>query len=312
MGKAAIQEKKPAPDKLEIFGYSPMVLGALIFTTLSWGSSFAIAKYAMTSLQPINLAALRFLIGGLMFLPILVYWQRRENIKISREDWPKLGGLAILGVAFYFYIQYTGLSLTTASNASLIIATSPIFVGVLAAYSLGETLTFKKIAGIALAFIGVIGVVANGTLSSLFDRAYLMGNLLMLFNSFCWAIFTIGSKKMIQKYSAIIVTGYITLMGGLMLVPISLYRGVLHEAAGINGAGWAAVLFLAVFCSVGGYLGWQYALSQVDATKTAIFLYLQPLVTVVVALGLLGEQLTVFTLLGGGLILYGVALSAKG
>lgn len=265
----------------------------------------------MAEIKPINLASLRFIIAGIIFVPLIYRSQKKLQLQIETSDWPKLLLLAFLGVTSYFWVQYTGLSLTTATNASLILATAPIFVAILASWQLGEKLSREKTAGIILAFIGVIGVVANGSLASLFDSKYLAGNLLMLFNAMCWATFTITSKKMTVKYSPLIVTGYITMLGGLMFVPIGMLNGVLDQVTTISGIGWLVIMFLAIFCSIGGYLGWQYALSKVEATKTAIFLYLQPLVTVLVAILLLGEKLTGLTVLGGALILSGVTMTMK-
>lgn len=300
-----ILEKEPK----KILGYQPTVLLALSFTTIMWGSSFAVAKLALAQMAPLSLATLRFLVAGIFFVLVLYFVPEK---KIAKEDWLQLTFLSFIGVASYFYVQYTGVSLTTASNASLMIATAPIFTAIFSVWLLKEKFSWLKGVGVLVSFLGVFLVISNGKISTLFNSGYFLGNIVLIFNASCWAIFSILGKRMMRKYKPLVVTAYLNIIGGILLVPFGVGSGLLEQAPKVDFIGWWAVIFLALFCSVGGYFAWYYALSKTDATKTAVFIYIQPLVTVVVASILLGEQITLFTICGTVLILSGVYLTSRG
>ncbi|HHY92680.1 MAG TPA: DMT family transporter [Firmicutes bacterium] len=290
------------------------VVLALLFVITVWGGSFPVAKLALAEISPINLATLRFTLASLLFLPVMGLSLRRTGAKLPRpagRDLLQLHLLALLGVTTYFMVQYTAVSLTTASNAGLLIAVSPLFVALFAALFLGERLTPAKIAGIGVAMGGVAAVISRGTFRFSFGSAHLAGDLLMILNALCWALFSILGKRMMQRYSPLVTTFYITLFGTLWFYPVALPLGVLPAALRLSPAGWWAVAFLGAFCSVGGYYFWYWGLSQVEASRVAVFQYLQPLVSFALSALLLGEEANLATLGGGLLIITGVVLATR-
>lgn len=296
---------------------SPMplkVVLALLFVITVWGGSFPVAKLALAEISPINLATLRFTLASLLFLPLMGLGLRRTGERLPRptgRDFIMFNILALLGVTTYFMVQYTAVSLTTASNAGILIGIAPLFVALLSALWLGERLTARKIAGIAVAMGGVAAVISRGTFRFSFGSAGLAGDLLMVLNAFCWALFSILGKQMMRRYSPLITTFYITLLGTLWFYPAALPLGVLPAAARLTAGGWLAVAFLGAFCSVGGYYFWYWGLSQVEASRVAVFQYLQPLVSFALSALMLGEQVNLATLGGGLFIIAGVVLVTR-
>ncbi|WP_366923578.1 DMT family transporter [Metallumcola ferriviriculae] len=290
-------------------GPGPLVWAALLFTVFSWGSSFAVAKYAMNQLTPISLATLRFLLASVFFMPLLASGGRWKQV--DAKDVPKMVGLAFLGITSYFWVQYAGVSRTTATNASLLITTAPVFVTILSAVIYREKITLKVFLGIAIAFSGSTLIITGGKSLSLLNHQYLIGNGLMVFNAFCWALFTIAGKQLMKKYDPVLLTGYITIVGTALFIPLAVRDGLPGQLSGIGVDGWAAIVFLGVFCSVGGYLGWNYALSKLSTSTTAVFLYIQPLITALMAALLLNERITFIIILGGILIVYGVLILTR-
>lgn len=290
--------------------YTPGLVIVLLVTTFFWGSSFAAAKYALAELAPLSLAALRFIISALLYGGVFLAVPSLR-VKIARSDWWKLIGLSMLGVTLYFWVQYTGVAMTTATNASLIIATSPLSVAILSALFFGERLTPPKALGIAISYTGVILVVTQGSLSALWDTRYLLGNLIMIFNSFCWALFTVLGGRMAGKYPPFAVSAWIGIIGAIGLLPLGISAGLLQQLPQVTWSGCLAVLFLATFCTVIGYGGWYYALARLDASRTAVFQYLQPLYTMILASFLLGEVITWHIILGGALIIAGLVIASR-
>lgn len=291
------------------------VVLALLCVITFWGGSFPVAKLALREIMPINLATLRFTVASLLFIPTLWVSARLRGEKgfphPAGRDALKINGLALLGVTSYFVIQYTAVSLTTASNAGLLIALSPLFVALLSALWLREPLTREKLAGIAVAMFGVAAVISRGTFRFSFGSGNLAGDLLMVLNALEWALFSILGKQIMQRYSPLVTIAYITLFGTLWFYPLAFPLGVLGQAARLSAAGWLAVAFLGVFCSVGGYFLWYWALSQVEASRVAVFQYLQPLITFFLSALLLGEQVSLSSLGGGLLIIAGVVLVTR-
>ena len=290
--------------------YTPGLVIILLVTTLFWGSSFAAAKYALAELAPLSLASLRFAISAVLYALVFLVLPK-TRAKIARKDWPGLIGLAFLGVTLHFWVQYTAVAMTTATNASLIIATSPLAVAVIASLLYKERLTRNKALGIIISYAGVILVVTKGSLGSLWAPGYLLGNGIMVFNACCWALFTVLGGRMASKYPPFAIAAWIGIIGAIGLLPLGLQAGVLTQLPKVTWDGWVAVLFLATFCTVIGYAGWYYALARLDASRTAVFQYLQPLYTMILASFLLGEVITWHIILGGALIIAGLLTASR-
>jgi drug/metabolite transporter (DMT)-like permease len=133
-----------------------------------------------------------------------------------------------------------------------------------------------------------------------------VGDFLILVSAPNWAIFSVLSRRGLKKYPATLMMFYVMVFGWLFSSVWVLAQGGLNQIGLIPWDGWAGIAFLGVFCSGLAYIFWYDALQSLPVAQTGAFLYLEPVVTVIVAAFILAERLTVFTLLGGGLILAGV------
>jgi drug/metabolite transporter (DMT)-like permease len=127
-----------------------------------------------------------------------------------------------------------------------------------------------------------------------------------------WAIYTVIGQSTIRALGSLRATAGAMLFGWLMLVPFFVARHGWTELATVPPSGWGAILFLGLGCSGLAYWFWYSALARVETSRVAVFLYLEPLVTVAAAIPLLGETLAMSTIVGGSLVLAGVALVQKG
>jgi drug/metabolite transporter (DMT)-like permease len=276
-----------------------------------WGSSFVVVKIALDEgLTPVAIATFRFLIAAGLFLATLLFKKNIERdyrLLVEKKDVPTLLFLALTGVTFFFTIQYTGIKMAGSSIAAIFVCLlSPIFISVLSARMFEEHLMKKQILGIGLAAAGAFVVITGGTLSFPGDREFFLGSLILLSTPVLWAAYSLLGKKIMEKYNPFLVVAYITVLGGLCLIPFSLVENSLHQILTMSLYGWLTILFLSVTCSLLGYYIWFYVLKKVEAAVTSSFLFAEPLVTVLFAVTFVGEELSLSILAGGLLIFIGV------
>ena len=281
-----------------------------LWATIIWGFSFIATKIALKELSPFTLTAVRFGIGGLLLLLVQVRQNRNFFKAFSGKDWLHVFLLAVVGVTGHTLLQSYGLLYTTAVDTGWIIAVYPIFIAIGGRLFLGEIITRRKVAGIALGFLGVFFIISKGNYSfSLLQSASTFGDLLILGSAFTWTAFTVGGRGFLSKYSSLSAMTPIMIVGFLITLPFS---------GGIEGwtvlfhlslSAWASVLFLGVFCSGLAFLFWYSALEKVESSMIGVYLYLEPFVTLIAAFLFLDESVEWITLFGGGLTLLGVYLT---
>jgi drug/metabolite transporter (DMT)-like permease len=188
---------------------------------------------------------------------------------------------------------------------------SPILITVLSASILKERLSKKQYLGIGIAAIGTLTVVTGGTLGFQGNAEFFSGSLILLSTPVLWTAYTLLGKKTMEKYDPFLVVAYVTMLGGLFLIPFSLVENSLQQIFGLSLNSWLAILYLSITCSLIGFYIWFYVLEQVGATVTSSFLFAEPLITTLFAMTLVGEEVTSFILTGGFLIFTGVYFVTK-
>ena len=291
---------------------------AVTLAVIFWGSSFVATKIVLRELNPATIIPVRFGMGVL----ILTAANLRKGFRpIRLEATPKLALLGFLGITLHAWLQATGLKTVAATVTAWVIATIPVFVALLGWAFLGERLSLLRLSGIVLAALGAIIVVSGGDLRALLaGRVGTVGDILIGFSALNWAFFTVLSKRVLQGEThhprggetgpgnAIRMMLYVMAFGWIFSLPgVILDKGWLALQA-LSPQGWWALIFLGVACSGLAYLFWYEALDRIAATQAGVFLYLEPLVTAVVAWPTLGEAVTGVIALGGAAILLGVWL----
>jgi len=282
----------------------------LTFAAVAWGVSFIATKIAVQQVNPAVVVFLRFAIGAVIMLAILL--ARRQLTLPTLKEGLYYALLGFIGISFHQWLQSTGLVTAQASTTSWIVSTSPVFIALLGWFFLKEKLGLNTIFGIMLASLGVLLVVSKGSLSSLISGNFgTSGDLLVLISAPNWAIFSVLSRSALKDKAALFVLFYVILFGWLFTsIPFVATHGWL-EIAHLNTTGWLAVAFLGIGCTALAYIFWYDGLQAIPASRAGVFLYIEPLISLVVAAVLLGETITLVALLGGGLILAGVWLVNK-
>jgi drug/metabolite transporter (DMT)-like permease len=285
------------------------ILGAT-FAVIVWGASFIATKVALRDVSPVTVVWLRFAIG-LVILGAAVLL-RRQFSPPERSDLGYFALLGFLGITFHQWLQSTGLQTAQATTTAWIVATTPIFIAMLGWLVLKERLRRVQALGIFLATVGVLLVVTRGNLASLASGSIgTLGDFLILLSAPNWAVFTILSRRGLRKFPATLMMFYVMGFGWLFTTLLLMAGLGLSEIPSLSLAGWLGVGFLGVFCSGLAYIFWYDALQALPVAQAGAFVYLEPFVTLVVAATVLGEVITLVSLVGGGIILMGVWLVQK-
>ena len=276
----------------------------LVLISLIWAGSFIAVKITVNEISPIDLGFLRFLVATPIMIIFLLL--RKKDVRIPKKELPSLIILGLTGVTFLYIFQFIGIEYTTASTSSVLISANVIFIVILSALFLKEAFSFKKTLGVILSFLGVIVVIfaQSSNEKIIFNNQFIIGCLLVLLSAFCWAIYSVVGKKLLDKYDAFAVTAYAFILGTIFFLPIVL-PNIFNVVQNISFNGWMAILYLALLCSVFGYVAWYYALSKTEAGKTAVFLSLIPLFTITLAF-FIDEIPTILFLVGATLIIWGI------
>jgi drug/metabolite transporter (DMT)-like permease len=270
-----------------------------------WGSSFVATKVALRYLAPDTLVWLRFAMG---LVPLGAAVAARKEFSLPRAaDLPYFALLGLIGITFHQWLQSNGLVTAQATTTSWIIATTPIFIVLLGWLVLKERLARFQALGVLLAVLGVLLVISKGDLRALAGgQGITTGDLLVMVSAPNWAVFSILSRRGLQQHPAARMMFYVMAIGWGFTSLLLLFNPQLEALSRLPLDGWLSVLFLGFLCSGLAYIFWYDALKSIPASQVSVFLYIEPLVTVIVAWAVLGEQLSLIALLGGVVILAGV------
>lgn len=278
---------------------------ALIFTVLFWGFSFIAIKIVLRSFSPIIYMFLRFtLASGLLFVILFI----KGFPKLDMSTHFKLFLTGLFEPGLYFYFETTGLTLTTASKASIILATVPILVMILARIFLGEQIQRKSVYAIFLSITGIC-ILVLGESGVTQPSTSIIGDLLILAAALSAALYMVCARNLGSQLSSLVITSFQMFYGTLMFLPVFIYQLSSHHGNAVTMESFLALLFLALFCTVGGYFLYNYALTQVPASRAAVFLNGVPVVTTIAAALVLGEHLTFLQITGGLIVLTAVFIA---
>jgi drug/metabolite transporter (DMT)-like permease len=277
---------------------------ALISITF-WGVSFVSAKAVLGKLDPYSLLVFRFGIG-VLFLLLLILMQR-HRLFISFRFFPHLLILGTLGVFVHQVLQATALLTINASSAGWLISLSPVFTVILSILFLHEKMSLTRAIGMSLAIVGVLLVTSTRSGQSL-HFALNLGFLLMLLSTLNWAVYSVLLKSLKIPYSPIVVTFYLSLIGLILTIPFIIRNRGWERLSLLNETEWAHLIFLGVFVSGIAYWYWGKALEVLEASKVSMFLYLEPIATLVAAVLLLHEKVLLISVAGGIIIIIGVII----
>lgn len=289
----------------------------LWFTAIAWGSSFVAARILLSptragqvTLTPTVLAALRFGLASLFFVAPLGRAIARRAV--SGGDILRMAALGQITYAIYFWLQYTGVQRTTAGVSSiLVVGLTPLATAILAQILGRERLSGASVVAFALGVVGVALIVFQQGLRLQQNASFALGAACLVGNAVLFAVYSNLSKRWMRTVSPLVMTGGTMLSGALGLLALSFIvdgPGKWARVGKLDGAQWVALLFLTFACSIAAYLVYNRALTRIDASRAAVYVYFEPVVAVVLGAILLDERLGAQAIAGAAIIALSVAL----
>ena len=279
----------------------------MLLVVLIWGVNFSVTKGAFARFPPLAFTGVRFALASLLLVPLVRRLEGQDPL--PRHLLTRLVVLGVVGNTLYQLGFILGLDRTTASNSALILAAMPSVVALLAVALRFEPLRPRVLAGVLVATVGVVLVVAARGAG--FSGSTMTGDLLTLGAVICWAGYTLGLRVLPPDVSPLRITMVTTVAGapGLVLAGLPEMLGMDWSAVGWEG--WAALGYATFLSLLVAYVIWNRSVQVVGPSRTVIYMCLTPLVAVATAALFLGERPMPLQAVGAVLIIAGVLITRE-
>ncbi len=282
---------------------------SLVFMPLFFSSNLVLGRSAIEIVEPWTAAYWRWGLASLILFPFAIggVWRCRDALL---ANWRLLFVFGFLGMIICGGGVYVSLRYTTATNATLIYTTSPIFVLLLELVFRRQPVSPRQVLGVVLAVFGIVEIVLRGDPARLLSLKLNGGDLGILFAAFSWAVYSVLLRRpAFQALPTLPLFLIIALVGTAMLTPLMLWETVAVGPMPMVPRAWASLVGLAVIASVLPFLAYQYGVKVVGPSITSMFLYLLPAFGVLMAAVFLGEELHLYHGIGFVLVTAGVILA---
>ena len=277
-----------------------------ILVILAWGVSFPFTKLLLNAnISPTEIFVYRSAIAYLGLLVIsrfkITIWNWRDELVAV------LCGLT--GGAMYFVLQNIALEMTLLSDVVIVIAINPLLTTILAAIFLKEEhFSWKILVCSAVAFAGVAVVtLRNGFVWG--DG--LLGNILSFLAALSWAVYSVLLKRVQTRHSTLDITRKVMIYGMLCALPVMLFTPLTPLSTLLQINVLSNMLFLALVCSMAAFFVWNLVIKKIGAIRASNYLYLDPIISIVMGVILINEKVGTIAILGCALVLIGVIMVEK-
>jgi len=281
----------------------------LLFTMIVWGVGPVFFRTLSLALGPGDHLAIRYALVGLLFLGVLV---ATGGWRIEKADWPRLLFVSLAGFTGYNLGSAFGFERINAGTGSLIIGTQPLLIALIGAVAAKERLTPAVATGLIIGFLGIVLLVWNDLGVTGDPAQFLTGCAMIFVSGTCWAIYAVASKPLSRKYGAMPITALSVVIAAVALIVLLGRPSTLDTAREMSARSWLEMGYLVVFVTGITMVTWNYGAARLPAAAAGAFLYLVPPIGVVAGALILGEPVTAGMILGGALIMAGVAVAQFG
>ena len=278
---------------------------AALASAISAGAAVVATRFVIGETDPLALVFYRYVVSIICFVPVMPMLWPKE--RLAAAEYVKIAAFGILFFVFFPWCFNAALHYNPAARGAVGLATIPIQTLLVAVAFGRETLTGAKMAGVALAFCGIL--VAFG--ASAFgggDGGSLKGDGYMLLGVFCAAVYSVFGRATLMKHGALFVTALGMVFAVSALLPvIAIEQGGLALPV-FTTKGWIAVIFLGSVAGAVQFSLFMWALRWLPPTTTVLYLTLNPIAAMVLGILLLGEHLTAELVAGMALVLLGIVI----
>lgn len=286
------------------FSKTQIAILAIIVTNIIWGASSPIFKWSLTDIGPFSFAFLRFFIASILLFPFTIH-----NLQINKKELITLFVLSFIGFFVHISLFLFGLTVSSSINAPIIASSAPIFLIVGSIVMLKENIRQKILLGTIISLVGVMIIILRPLLDKGLDGT-IIGNVLFVMATLSFVIYTLLLKEYRLHISTTKMTFYLFAIATVLFFPFFLWessqQSIFNE---LTSKSLLGILFGSIFTSVIAYLLYNFALKYIQANETGIFLYIDPIIAILIAVPLLGEHITLSYLLGSLLVFVGLFIA---
>ncbi|MGH7261198.1 MAG: DMT family transporter [Nitrospiraceae bacterium] len=281
--------------------------GALTFAAVAWGGSIVAQKWALGSLSVVEVSLLRGM-GALALLVPFWWWQEGRTTRFAAHDLAVLAALS-LGVLGNHLLTLFGLRYVEAAVGGVIIGAAPAITALLSSLLIRDLPFRAVVLGCTVSFAGV-ALVSSASQSSEAGTNPWLGGTLVVLAQVCWALYSIGGRRIMERFSPLTVNWTTLLFSLLPQVPLlwTDQKAMVVGTDSVIPSAWLAVAFLVVFPTALGQQAWLYGVKGVGPSRAGIFINLIPVSALLLSVMILGETLDTTKIAGISLILAGVWL----
>jgi drug/metabolite transporter (DMT)-like permease len=282
-------------------------LGVLVIMVF-WAGNFIVVKGAIGILPPIGFTFLRYLVAAATLVALLRW--REGAIRLPHGDVLKIALLGVIGFGCYQILWPVALQTIPAGDSALLIATTPVMTALLAMAIGADTPNAVKLIGAFVSFAGVALVIAAG--QGLVLGASLAGDLLTLVAAACWAIYTVFGAGILRRHSPLVTTTWAILAGTVFIAPLGIAQLAMADLTDIAPIVVLAILYSGTLSAGVANVVIFHAVKLIGPTEVTALQFLVPPLAVVMAAIFLSEAIRPVQVIGGAIILLGVALLRRG
>ncbi len=286
--------------------FSPyaLVIIKVFLSACFWGATFIAGKLASPFTSPSILGFMRLSVASIFL--IIVISKRGGLPKLNKKQFFGVAVLGLTGSVMYNFFMQLGLDTVSATRASLISATTPLYVTLGALTIFKERLTKLQLLGVIITSIGAALIVTNGNFS--LGTALTFGDLAVFAGMLSWAIYTLAGKVVLREVEPLAATTWSAIIALFMFAPLAIYE-YNTQVVSFPIEVFGAALYLGIFGTGLAFVWFSDAIKVLGAARASVFLNFEPLSAVILAGIILGESVTLIMAIGGALSLFGIYLT---
>lgn len=281
---------------------------AVVLVMVLWAGNFIVVKGALGVLPPVGFTFLRYVLASVTLLALLRW--REGSFRLPHGDVRAVALLGLIGFGCYQIIWPIALQSIPAGDSALLIASTPVMVALLAVAAGIDAPNPAKLVGAVVSFVGVALVIAAGRGLDL--GASLGGDLLTLTAALCWAVYTVFGASILRRHSPLVTTTWAIVAGTLFIAPLGVAQLATSDLSGVGPPAVLAIIYSGTIAAGVATVVVFHGVKLLGPTRVSALQSLVPALAVVMAAVFLGEAIRPGQLIGGAVILAGIALLRRG
>lgn len=277
----------------------------LIVMTIFWAINPVVIKMAEEQFNLWAFVGLRNALASLSFIVLMMFTEKKMTVK--KEDWARVIALSLVGATGVQICFLSGYKYTTASNGTLIFATTPLFIAIISRILGLEKISLRGWGGIFLSLLGTFLLVSKDLSASNMSGSF-FGDMLMLIAAILWASNSLMVAPLLKEYSPILITGLTTIIGTIPLFIFALPSIFNQSWGAVNIKGWGGLVFSSIFAMLVTNIIWNIGVQKVGSVKTSLYQNVKPFITIWIVVIFFNETFSAVMFFGGLMILGGLVV----